>query len=104
MCSEAVCDVGYDDGRLGVPGMKYRKKPVVVEAIRCGPPWRATAEWCRGWPIKDGARYSGILIPTLEGKMIADEGDFIIKGIGGEFSPCKPDIFEATYEPVECQE
>ena len=40
-------------------------------------------------------------IKTLEGDMIASEGDYIIKGISGEFYPCKPDIFKATYEEVE---
>src|SRR5690606_3184601 len=45
-----------------------------------------------------------LTIPTLEGTMIANPGDWIIKGIKGEFYPCKPDIFEATYEPVEKKE
>lgn len=56
---------------------KYRKKPVVIEAI-C-----AVSAWS---------------IDTLEGVMTANEGDYIIKGIQGEYYPCKPDIFEATYE------
>lgn len=50
-----------------------------------------------------GSRSEGnakLLIPTLEGVMEASEGDYIIKGVKGEFYPCKPDIFEATYEPV----
>jgi len=43
----------------------------------------------------------GIIIPTLEGDMIASTGDYIIKGVNGEFYPCKPDIFKKTYEEVE---
>ena len=42
-----------------------------------------------------------LIIPTLEGNMIANVGDYIIRGVKGEFYPCKPDIFELTYEPVE---
>ena len=60
--------------------MKFRKKPVIVEA------YQTTAE---------------LDIDTLEGTMHADIGDWIITGIQGEQYPCKPDIFEATYEPVE---
>ena len=44
-------------------------------------------------------RYGGLPIKTLEGKMIASDGDYIIRGINGEFYPCKPDIFEKTYMP-----
>ena len=46
----------------------------------------------------------GLLIPTLEGLMIGRENDWIIRGVQGEFYPCKPDIFEATYEPVGGEE
>jgi hypothetical protein len=42
-----------------------------------------------------------VVIPTLEGTMLGAKGDFIIKGVNGEFYPCKPDIFEKTYEKVE---
>ena len=70
---------------------KYRKKPVVIEAIQF------TGDNCE--EIKEFGAY--IVIKTLEGKMIALPGDWIIKGVKGEFYPCKPDIFEKTYELVE---
>lgn len=82
---------------------KYRKKPVVIEAIH----WDGTYEKAQEinkwngqqfWKIEDDRR---IKIPTLEGLMIANVGDYIIKGVNGEFYPCKPDIFEKTYEVVE---
>jgi hypothetical protein len=50
---------------------------------------------CVGWYMQTG----GIYIPTLEGVVVASPGDWIIRGVKGEFYPCKPDIFEATYEP-----
>lgn len=85
---------------------KYRKKPVVIEAFQWNP--RAavseTPMWffdaCNDkkiWPELDGTAS----ITTLEGKMTAQIGDFIIQGVKGEIYPCKPDIFEATYERVE---
>ncbi len=82
--------------------MKYRKKPVVVEAV-C---WTgANVDEVLGFILAAGsARRSGpsaILIDTLEGTMRADKGDWIIRGVKGEFYPCKPDIFETTYESVE---
>jgi hypothetical protein len=84
---------------------KFRKKPVVVEALQ----WNEDIEPMRHFlgagiygdnPVsfKPGGR---LIIPTLEGDMTAYPGDWIIKGIHGEFYPCKPDIFEQTYEPVE---
>jgi hypothetical protein len=48
----------------------------------------------------ENKRYVAINIPTLEGVMRASEGDYVIKGIKGEFYPCKPDIFDSTYEMV----
>lgn len=84
--------------------MKYRKKPVVVEAVR----WINTngstvevMEFMNGSIdsiLINPAEGDHLLIETLEGKMRADVGDWIIKGVKGEFYPCKPDIFEATYE------
>lgn len=80
---------------------KYTKKPVEIEAIQLTP---ETAAEIREW---SGAEtfsalpmrvVSGLLIKTLEGDMIASYGDYIIKGIKGEFYPCKPDIFEASYD------
>ena len=87
--------------------MKYRKKPVVVIA------WQFTKEnYGIGTPIdfrhktislwsQHGGRVIGGEISTLEGNMEVSENDYIIRGIKGEFYPCKPDIFEATYEKVE---
>lgn len=79
--------------------MQYRKKPVVIEAIKLEfntDSQSAIAAWCGGTNAPDG----GVYIQTLEGKMYASTGDFIIKGVNGEFYPCKPGIFEKTYEPV----
>jgi hypothetical protein len=76
---------------------KYRKKPVVIEAFQLNKNnWDELQEWCDGQqhPVE------GIFINTLEGKMTANFGDWIIKGVNGEFYPCKPDIFEKTYELV----
>lgn len=80
---------------------KYRKKPVVIEAVRWTgknaseiivfialPIWKITAE-------------GRLFIKTLEGSHEATVGDMIIKGVKGEFYPCKPDIFVATYDAVE---
>jgi hypothetical protein len=82
----------------------FRKKPVVIEARRLGEDFQhEVADWCHGKLLgvllPPGSR--AILISTLEGEMRAEIGDYIIKGIQGEFYPCKPDIFQATYEQVE---
>jgi hypothetical protein len=82
---------------------KYRKKPVVIEAalVEHGQT-DSLAKWCNGRSIyTPSGKSSGIDIPTLEGIMRASMGDYIIKGVKGEFYPCKPDIFEATYEAVK---
>lgn len=80
---------------------KYRKKPIEVEAFRVGyEPWKKLSKWCNGGIIRDGHAYHSIIISTPEDRIRADKGDWIIKGIKGEFYPCKPDIFEATYELV----
>lgn len=82
--------------------MKYRKKPVVIEAMQ----FFDNVECIRQLSeFMGSARVSyeykpQMLIETLEGTMAANEGDFIIKGVNGEFYPCKPDIFEKTYEAV----
>lgn len=88
---------------------EYRKKPVVIEAMQW-PGFSVDADRIEAimkfedWFLKDGGKgtYSGsdLLIPTLEGVMIASPKDWVIKGVKGEFYPCKPDIFEATYEAV----
>ena len=80
---------------------RFRKKPVVIEAWH----WDGTTDWSLApmwlqnvvphWSPKE------ILIPTLEGSMKASPGDWIIHGVKGEVYPCKPDIFEATYEPAD---
>ena len=75
----------------------YRKKPVVIEARKLFTSSLADlAAWCGGTPTPSGR----IIIGTLEGEMIAEPGDWIIKGVKGEFYPCKPDVFELTYEEV----
>ena len=79
--------------------MKYRKKPIVIEA------WQNSDEnefpaWVDSADV-DREPGGVILINTLEGVMKAMPGDYIIKGVQGEVHPCKPDIFEATYEKVE---
>ena len=83
---------------------KYRKTPVVIEAVLWdGAPETANRFLGEAFGVDwdfTGQGDSSILIPTLEGKMRCNVGDWIIKGIKGEFYPCKPDIFEATYEAV----
>lgn len=80
--------------------MKYRKKPIVIEAVK----YDGTLEsvLSLGMPeVCQDFTSSDLLIPTLEGEMRALPGDYIIKGIKGEFYPCKPDIFEASYDKVD---
>lgn len=83
--------------------MKYRKKPVVIDAVKYDgnnlenivtvfPEFKFTVE---------AGESKGLGIYTLEGKMICSIGDYLIKGIQGEFYPCKPDIFEASYDEVK---
>ena len=103
--------------------MRYRKRPVEVEAVqllwstwddvcalvgegvqgvwlhptddtRYFVDWRATGEWGPEARI-------GCVIPTLEGRMLARQGDWIIKGVKGELYPCRDEIFRATYEDAE---
>ena len=81
---------------------KYRKKPIVIEAILWdGEP--STVEALLRWSSGDIHYHADgyIVIDTLEGRLTASLGDYIIKGVQGEVYPCKPDIFEATYEAVE---
>lgn len=96
---------------------KFRKKPVVIEAIQAtGTPEsnREIIDWTRGsetpasmdsMPMDeiDGGQVlvSRLSISTLEGAHWVTPGDWIIKGVHGEFYPCKPDIFEKTYEPAD---
>ena len=85
---------------------KYRKKPVVIEAIQFVDTTERIGEiqeFMGGIIRVDYADKNNpiIKIETLEGVMAANVGDYIIKGVKGEFYPCKPDIFEATYELAE---
>jgi hypothetical protein len=95
-----------DDANCSLGVARFRKRPVVIEAMRYTLESRdAVIAWsgATGTAIDDdGAEYDlqNIRIPTLEGTMQADLGDWIIRGVAGEFYPCKPDIFEATYEPA----
>lgn len=83
---------------------RFRKRPVEVDAIR----WHLgnsadVTDFMGCSPIfgSDGQGRHWVEIPTLEGVMCAENGDWIIRGIKGEYYPCKPDIFDATYEPVD---
>lgn len=96
--------------------MKYRKKPVVIDAFKYDESLINTLEnsYIPEWAIeafnKGTIYYSNpvspllpsheLYIKTLEGELHVSVGDYIIKGVNGEFYPCKPDIFEKTYEPV----
>jgi hypothetical protein len=76
---------------------KFRKKPVVIDAIQ----FDGTLESVESLQIPVCSQYLGsntMQIETLEGEMTAQAGDWIIKGVKGEFYPCKPDIFAATYD------
>lgn len=86
--------------------MKYRKKPVIIEAIQftdSDERVQELIEFTHGnfTPHGDLEHYAYAVIQTLEGDHRADIGDYIIKGVQGEFYPCKPDIFDMTYEAVE---
>ncbi|WP_088005613.1 hypothetical protein [Indiicoccus explosivorum] len=85
---------------------RYRKKPVVIEAVE----WTGAnhlitdtfMKACEGAYIDyDRYQLGEVVVPTLEGEMRARVGDYIIKGVQGEFYPCKPEIFEATYEKLD---
>lgn len=83
---------------------KYRKKPVEIEAMRFEKPYKNLREFCPEIRLiksgMQGTKVAFALIDTLEGTMRAEIGDWIIRGVQGEFYPCKPDIFAATYEVV----
>lgn len=99
---------------------KFRKKPVVIEAVRVtaadyngrdwdGCPFSDVPEWLAA-ALRDGrivavtpghTDYAEWEIRTLEGTMLASPGDWIIRGVEGEIYPCKPSVFATTYEPVE---
>jgi len=80
---------------------KYRKLPVEVEAIQwTGGNTEEIRAFCGDNLHEETGEPQTLTIRTLEGLHMASVGDYIIKGIAGEFYPCKPDIFEATYEPA----
>ena len=84
---------------------RYRKKPVVIRAIQFnGHNWAECEDFIAGEPLMHPQwmmEYDHLDIRTLEGVMRADVGDYIIKGVMGECYPCKPEIFEKTYEEVK---
>ena len=94
---------------------KFRKKPVVIEAVKWtgenlqeiitltdGKPDTRSSHAGMMWEsYEDLVKRDGLKIFTLEGKMNAEIGDWIIRGVAGECYPCKSGIFEATYEPVD---
>lgn len=89
--------------------MQFRKKPVVIEARQFetnndegGACLAALVTWINGSTGEETAHHNGtdLFIKTLEGTHEARVGDWIIKGVKGEFYPCKPDIFVATYDPA----
>lgn len=86
---------------------KFRKKPVEIEAYQIPPEGDETTRELPAWlvtaicngtvrALEDG----GVVIATLEGHHRGNVGDWIIRGVKGELYPCKPDIFDATYDPV----
>lgn len=85
--------------------MKFMKKPVVIDAVQYTGSFESQDEIAdfmdSNIEVMGDDEDVDILIPTLEGEMRASTGDWIIKGVKGEFYPCKPDIFEMTYESVE---
>jgi len=89
--------------------MKFRKKPVIIDAFKwtAGPDQHEDPIWIieaiiegKVYFINSGSEFVQMVISTLEGEMRALIGDYIIKGVKGEIYPCKPDIFEMTYEEV----
>lgn len=83
--------------------MIVRKKPVEVEAFKLTQDNAGIlADWCKGLLVKRADNFeSSIQIMTLEGVMTARQGDYIIKGVAGEFYPVAPAIFEQTYEVLD---
>jgi hypothetical protein len=86
--------------------MKYKKKPVVIEAIQYDGNFRCldifsikeVGNFKIGYEV-DNTQY--VIIPTLEGDMKCSKGDYVIRGIKGEYYPCKEDVFNLTYDKVE---
>ena len=89
--------------------MKFRKKPVVIEAVRFDGTPESLAEIIdmakeSGCVIEETLGGGALMIHTLEGLMTCLSGEWVIRGVAGELYPCNADIFEATYEPVDEQE
>lgn len=79
---------------------KYRKKPVIIEAVQfTGNNVDEILEFAKD--SFNNPSTSEIVIPTLEGNMMVSIGDYVIKGVNDEFYPCKPDIFDKTYEEID---
>lgn len=104
VAASRIEELEKDIWREEMSPQEFRKKPVVIEAMQVAAENVATvAAWC-GAPYRphdDVVAAPHLLIPTLEGTMRAEIGDWIIRGVKGEFYPCKPDIFAATYEPAD---
>lgn len=91
-----------------IESTKFRKKPIVIEAIQMTPEMRQNfgpfPEWAlphlEGESVEKIANSQRVFVKTLEGRMHVSDGDYLICGVQGEVYPCKPDIFEATYEAV----
>jgi hypothetical protein len=80
---------------------KFKKKPVVIEAVQwTGQNQFEIMNFCKTCYLTSSGTVKDLYIDTLEGDMLANEGDYIIKGVAGEFYACKPDIFALTYENV----
>lgn len=79
---------------------QFRKKPVVIEAVQYAGEVTPELQALFG-EVAIKSKRSKLVIETLEGDMVADVGDWVIKGVKGELYPCKPDIFDATYEPAD---
>lgn len=93
--------------------MNFRKRPVIIEAVQyTGHNGDELRSWSGGAvvnspvlePTEENPSGAYVQIETLEGVMVGLVGDWVIKGVQGEFYPCKPDIFAMTYEPVENDE
>jgi len=83
---------------------KFRKKPVVVEAMLFTDETKDQVLnfiKCNAYPSRNSNGEPTLVIQTLEGEMTTELGNWVIRGVKGEFYPCKPDIFERTHEPVE---
>lgn len=93
--------------RINTGPMRFRKRPVMIEAMQYTEANReALIAWCgaQGTSIDDdGGEYEllNLRVKTKEGVMMCSPNDWVIRGVQGEFYPCKPDIFQATYDLVE---